>query len=76
MKTEMKYTAACYSAEKITGHYVRVEGEIGKFRFKHFETTGTNGQGPTLREYYDDGTDLPLEIREKAIQTKKTVKVE
>lgn len=65
------YMSRNYRPELVTGVYVRFDG--AKRGFKVIEAaTGTGrfagklGHGPTLREYYTDGAELPDDIREKA----------
>lgn len=80
------YQSSNYDPAKVTGKYVRCEGQKGAYRFKVFETAtcfdkkstffGRPGYGHTLREYTTDGAELPEEIKNKAIATKTTVRWE
>ena len=74
----IKYQATKYDPQNVTGRYIRCIGQKRKgFTFLVFETetdnrTGKLGCGPTLREYETNGTEIPEEIKAKAIETKQT----
>lgn len=76
------YRSTDYSADRVTGRYVRCDGSKPNYRFRVFETaSGTRGTfkdkpgcGPTLREYDTDGDELPDELRARCIASKATEK--
>jgi len=77
------YQSPNYSLDEVTGKYVRVSGKKGKYLFTVFETEtcwtkGTNygkpGMGYTIKEYITDGSELPIELRDKCIKSKTTEK--
>jgi len=58
-------------------------GKKPNYKFRVFECAvgtgrfaGRAGFGPTLRELDSDGSDLPAHIRDEAIQTKQTVRLD
>ena len=83
MSIEITYRPSIYKPELVTGVYVRCIGRKGDYKFKVFETAtcfqkgpfyGRLGMGCTLQEYISTGVEIPEEIKQKAIETKQTVK--
>jgi len=77
------YQSTNYRPELVTGKYVRCIGKKPNYKFRVFECAvgtgrfaGRAGFGPTLREYDCDGSDLPSDVVELAIQTKQTVRLD
>lgn len=73
------YRSKNYRAEDVTGRYVRCDGRKPNYVFRVFECEtgvgtfdGRPGMGGTLREYDCDGSELPQELRDRAIASKKT----
>jgi hypothetical protein len=69
------YTSTNYDPAKVSGRYVRCVGDKREgYNFRVYETicdrNGNPGRGPTLREYETDGTEIPEEIKARAIKTK------
>lgn len=72
---KITYESPNYTPERVTGRYVRCEGRKCAYRFIVSETEsrfGRPGDGPTIREYITDGSELPEEFRNRCIKSKMT----
>lgn len=75
MTITITYQAKTYDPSLVTGKYVRCEGRKPNYIFKVFEAASRNGKaghGPTLREYYTTGNEIPEDVRNRAIESKTT----
>lgn len=76
---EVIYQATSYEPDIVTGRYVRFQGKKRGFRVfeaatgrsRNFE--GRPGMGPTLREWDTDGTDLPADVKDRALAADHTM---